>query len=416
MKRQAIVILGMHRSGTSALGGALNLLGVSAPKTLMPATDANPKGHWESAAIMTALEVLLQAAGSAWDDVRSLDLERMEKTQLSAQRKNIKTVIEDEYADSPFFFIKDPRLCRFFPFFRGILEEMDIRPVVLIPIRNPLEVARSLARRDGFSRPKSLLLWLRHVLEAEFASRELPRYVFSYEELLSDWARQLGRAAEVTGIRWPVALPEAKREIDRFLAAELRHERAGVDEIKADPKIHSWVADAYQEIAGLMDGTHNGANRALDALRGKFDDACGVFGGAIAAADTTTRELRAHASSQAERISSLDQEASRLQALSAAEHARIAELEARAIPLVRAIEDRDRRIVQLEAERNETRSRVATVRERLSFLIADGSLGAFRTSRLGLRLRSFLRYPLSSTRRKAFRASEAAALLSKLGL
>ena len=49
--RSAIVILGMHRSGTSALAGVLNMLGCDLPETLMPANAYNEKGYFESNAI-----------------------------------------------------------------------------------------------------------------------------------------------------------------------------------------------------------------------------------------------------------------------------------------------------------------------------------------------------------------------------
>ena len=58
-KRQAILVLGMHRSGTSALGGAINALGVAAPKTILPPNHANPRGFWECAPLVTAHDELL---------------------------------------------------------------------------------------------------------------------------------------------------------------------------------------------------------------------------------------------------------------------------------------------------------------------------------------------------------------------
>src|SRR3546814_15012580 len=67
-----ILILGMHRSGTSALTRVLNLLGVALGERLMPAGKGNESGHWESLAVYEAHEQLLTALGRRWDDFREM--------------------------------------------------------------------------------------------------------------------------------------------------------------------------------------------------------------------------------------------------------------------------------------------------------------------------------------------------------
>lgn len=48
-----VLVLGMHRSGTSALTRCINLLGVplGVADDLMPTGEANPRGYWESASL-----------------------------------------------------------------------------------------------------------------------------------------------------------------------------------------------------------------------------------------------------------------------------------------------------------------------------------------------------------------------------
>src|ERR1043165_10281978 len=72
-KRQAILVLGMHRSGTSALSGVVCALGAAAPNNLLPANFANPTGYWESLPLVQADNELLASAHSSWDDWRQLD-------------------------------------------------------------------------------------------------------------------------------------------------------------------------------------------------------------------------------------------------------------------------------------------------------------------------------------------------------
>ena len=71
-QRTAIFVLGMHRSGSSALAGAVHLLGAAAPRTLMPSDMANPRGYWESEKIVAVHDEILQSVGSSWEDWRSV--------------------------------------------------------------------------------------------------------------------------------------------------------------------------------------------------------------------------------------------------------------------------------------------------------------------------------------------------------
>ena len=67
--RKAILVLGMHRSGTSALTRVLNLYGAALPRRMIPPNPNNEKGYWEPKVIVRIHDELLSAAGSRWDDV-----------------------------------------------------------------------------------------------------------------------------------------------------------------------------------------------------------------------------------------------------------------------------------------------------------------------------------------------------------
>jgi hypothetical protein len=121
------------------------------------------------------------------------------------------------------FVVKDPRICRFWPFWREVLDEFGAKPAVVIPVRNPLEVMASLRRRDGFIHAKSCLLWLRHVLDAEKATRGLQRAVVTYGALLADWQSVVATLGAGLGVSWPRRGAMAELEIERFLATQLRH-------------------------------------------------------------------------------------------------------------------------------------------------------------------------------------------------
>ena len=177
---RAIMVLGMHRSGTSALTRIFNLLGADLPKNLMPAHESNPTGHWESNDLVVIHERLLESAGSNWHDWRKFNPEWLTSPPARQFAQEVLAVLRKDFAASPLFAIKDPRICRFWPFWRDVLQEFGATPLVAMPVRNPLEIAASLKRRDGFLATNSLLLWLRHVLDAENDTRGLPRAIVSY--------------------------------------------------------------------------------------------------------------------------------------------------------------------------------------------------------------------------------------------
>ncbi len=119
-------------------------------------------------------------------------------------------------------------------------------------MRHPLEVAASLEKRNGMPIGAGLLLWLRHVLEAEARSRDLPRAVVHYDRLLEDWRPV---AAELAA-RFGAALParpgdETAAQIDGFLNKDLRHHQdAGLDAALAALPEAEWIAPVHQAFRG----------------------------------------------------------------------------------------------------------------------------------------------------------------------
>jgi hypothetical protein len=99
--RRAILVLGMHRSGTSAFGGVINALGAAAPKTLMSANEWNPRGYFESAALFTAHDKLLASAGSDWHDWRQIDPQWFHSREADEHRQKIKAILIEEFDNEP---------------------------------------------------------------------------------------------------------------------------------------------------------------------------------------------------------------------------------------------------------------------------------------------------------------------------
>jgi hypothetical protein len=293
LKRRAILVLGMHRSGTSALSGVACALGASAPKNLLPANFANPNGYWESLPLVQAHSELLASADSSWDDWRQLDPRWYGSEDAPRFRRRIRDILESEYDEKPLFVVKDPRLCRFLPFFLSVLKEMAVTPVALFSLRDPLEVAFSLRRRDGFAISKSVALWLRHVLEAELHSREMPRCTICYENLLKDWRLEMGRAGGATGVAWPADPETSATSIDKFLVRDLYHERNESIGFEKHPELLFLAAETYRLLLAASTAPAGcDLFSQIDAVRAKFDEASEFFGAMLRTEQVFVQQLR----------------------------------------------------------------------------------------------------------------------------
>ena len=244
-----IVIAGMHRSGTSAFARVLNLLGVDLPKTLYPARPDNPIGYWEPLPVVEAHEEFLAAIDSSFDDVSALPEGAFRGAAARTLEDRLVQILGSEFGGSPQFVVKDPRICRLVPIWTSALERFGAAPRFILPVRNPLEVAASLKLRNRYPTTKSLLLWLRHALEAERHTRSFRRSIVSYEQLLRDWPGTVDKLGRELEIVWPRTSHAAHAEIEQFLSPRRRHHSFDLNELQARRDVVDWVKTSY----GVLD-------------------------------------------------------------------------------------------------------------------------------------------------------------------
>lgn len=264
----AYVVLGMHRSGTSSVAGTLALLGARAPHHLMGAKADNPSGFWESEKITEFNEQIFYSAGSSWKDWGLLDPSVFTGPDAETFDKASRWLIGSEYGGAETIVLKDPRICRIYPFWRSALESTGYQPLVVCPIRAPEEVAASLSARNGISRSLALKLWLQHVLEAERTSRGQLRHLMLWSDFLRDWRSQIRRLSE--NLARPSLLPSAAEDaITSFLDPSLRRQRGEKD--AAPGTTPDMVQRAYRALSELAtNGETPEAHLALDGVRDEF--------------------------------------------------------------------------------------------------------------------------------------------------
>jgi O-antigen biosynthesis protein len=273
---QVMVILGMHRSGTSAVARVCNLLGADIGRCLLPAKEDNTAGFWELEEIVKVHDELLASLGLSWHTTETLPANWWEDPKVSAFKVRLIDVLRREFGNAEFVCLKDPRMSRLVPLWRSIFDEMSWTPHYLLTLRNPLEVAQSLSARHGFHVCKSHLLWLRHVLEAERWTRGQQRAYVSYEQLMANWRAAMTPAWRQLGFgALEIDAPTAGR-IDDFLQGDLRHHARKREELENDTS-HALIRRVYDDYASVVTHDTSRAAAALSELEQSLTETSYLF-------------------------------------------------------------------------------------------------------------------------------------------
>lgn len=226
-----LIVLGMHRSGTSVLARLLNLMGAYfGPEGMSTgANQENPRGFWERRDVRELNDMVLHSAGCDWNRVAALDLGAVPADVAADFRKRAADILLRMDAYRPWM-LKEPRLMLLLPLWRELLQA----PVCIQIFRNPVEVASSLQTRNRIPMEVGLALWEFYVRRGVAASEGLPRITVSHRQLVSEPSATVAALLEqlqsfgVSGLRMPAA-----NEIGAFVVDELYREREGRSDLRS---------------------------------------------------------------------------------------------------------------------------------------------------------------------------------------
>jgi hypothetical protein len=243
-----LLVLGMHRSGTSALARSARVLGADLGDKLIGSREDNPKGFWEDSDLDRLHLEMLAALGVAWTRLTPLsiaDIENLENLGFGAKADDL---LRAKTRGGALRAFKYPPMAKFFPFWARALSRGGYDVRYLLAIRHPLSVAQSLAKRDRLGREYSCLMLLGHVLPALPHLRAGSSVVTDYDRLMENPRREISRMAGHLG------LPVDEREMDdyrqNFLTPQLRHASFLPEDLAADRGIDPLVDEVYR---GLLD-------------------------------------------------------------------------------------------------------------------------------------------------------------------
>jgi glycosyltransferase involved in cell wall biosynthesis len=265
---KALLVLGMHRSGTSAFTRIVNLLGAELSDKLLPPQDDNDQGFWEHKDVVALHDRVLDALHSAWDDPRSLPEGWWKEKAMLPFKKEIKALIARDFSKASFWAVKDPRISLMLPLWLEVLKEEGIEAHCVTVVRSAESTALSLHKRNGYSYTKSLLLWLRYNLSAEQGSRGVKRSFVQFDALLEDWNKELVRVVKETGLPLRLEDKKAAKEIATFI--DPKHVHHAPKTLSDVPKqLAAWVKKAKGLLADAAKGKKNagGFTKLSDAVQ-----------------------------------------------------------------------------------------------------------------------------------------------------
>jgi glycosyltransferase involved in cell wall biosynthesis len=271
-----LLVLGMHRSGTSAVTRLLNLAGAYfGPEGIATEpNEENPKGFWERRDVRAVCDGLLHGGGFDWWKLVGFDPAALPAEVLEEGLDGFRSVLDDLDGHRPWV-LKEPRLCVLAPVLLPLLDA----PVVVHVAREPLEVARSMHQRDGFPVQAALALWELYTVRAFEASTGLPRLIVHHEELLADpvaTTRKLVEDLSALGVEGLTA--PSDDEVLGFVSGDLHRQRADRSLRHArlnqqQAELAAAVDDAEVLVPGAVPPVSDGAWDELAELEAARDQA-----------------------------------------------------------------------------------------------------------------------------------------------
>lgn len=249
MKKRVVVVIGMHRSGTSLLSSGLSTIGLRFGAELMGGTAFNLKGHWEDNDIVAFNNRVLSVFGMVWDSTDFIEPARWQQHEvLSLVDEGIELLNRKLEINGNAFAFKDPRTVRVLPIWLKIFQKLEISPQFIMPFRNPLDVGASLARREGKPLYLSQLLWMHHHFNylLELKTYGYETFFVDFYDFCKQPGETLNKLAD-----WLSLTPERSalaNFVEDFYDPELITKLTDPFQISENKNVVPWVFDCYRKL------------------------------------------------------------------------------------------------------------------------------------------------------------------------
>lgn len=224
-------------------------LGVQLGGDMPPPNFANPTGYWEDTGVHHLNVEALNALGTTWANLSPIADDDVDKLADLGFLDAAHGLLTEKLRQAGIFAVKNPRMLRLWPFWQRVFAAQGCAVDIVWPIRNPLDVAQSLARRDGMPIQHGYLLWLTHMLSAAQIIPDHRRIVLEYDRLVLAPELELDRLAAALGLQ--VDAVERTRFLTGVLDPDLRHGQCTAEDLHRDAECPVLVREMYLHLAGV---------------------------------------------------------------------------------------------------------------------------------------------------------------------
>ncbi len=252
MQKNIFVILGVARSGTSAITRGLKALGIDLGDKINKGSSQskwNAKGFWEDTDIVYKINgEAFTTLGFASYGIQVLEPTLQTSDKLHTVKHSAIQLLNQRFATTDYWGFKDPSTVKLLAFWQAIFNELHIQDNYIIALRNPLASAQSYKKLTGSELEIGLLLWLMHLFPAVEETQGKNRVIVSYDLLMQDPNKQLNRIKRELNITLPVDPTELHAYTHDFLDKKLHRHEYTLDDLKSHPatRVTPLCVEAYE--------------------------------------------------------------------------------------------------------------------------------------------------------------------------
>ena len=221
MLKDIVLVIGMHRSGTSLTTRIVNMMGytIGNGADIIEADSGNPTGYWEHRSFVSLNRKLL-AANLLPGTVSNFLFPKLKEkaAELILSFKDCNRIV-----------LKDPIASITLPFWveciKTCLPENAVNVSTVICVRNPLDVSKSLQNRGLFEKNINCWLWEKYLSSAIKNSEGLPSFIMQYEQYFNE--RRDDKISELACFLGSNLSEEILGEIKQFIDPALRESNVG---------------------------------------------------------------------------------------------------------------------------------------------------------------------------------------------
>lgn len=234
-KKDVYVVLGVARSGTSAISGGLNALGINFGNHLLAGDSRNPKGFFEDTDILynTNRGLLYHLDYSPLMDLNTLDEKTSENTEtINQYKKYAANILTNRLKDQNTFAFKAPCTLTLMAFWQDVFKRVNVKDKYVITVRHPLASAHSFHKWVRYDVEVGVLLWMRHLIHAINHTADKKRVVVCYELMLEDARAELERIHQQLELPFAFNAHSVNEYAEHFIDKNLRHHRFTTEDLK----------------------------------------------------------------------------------------------------------------------------------------------------------------------------------------